>query len=283
MNRQDVVLTGVPRSGTTLSCYLLNKLPNVVALNEPIAPLSLKGLETEVVIERVQDFFSNQRRLVLESGIAASMSINGAVPDNPMGVRDEVSGRRNVLFNGNTIMVDKRPDSDFTLVMKHPAFFTALLEPLGQRFHCVAVIRNPLAVLLSWNSVSVPISGGRTPVGEAFDSRLAGVLAGEADRISRQLILLSWCYDRYRRFLPSGQIVRYEEIISSGGKALVAVVPAATALDEKLESKNNNRQYDRSIMDKLAARLLASSGAYWDFYSREDVREVLDGLQAASC
>jgi hypothetical protein len=30
-NRQDIVLTGPGRSGTTLACYLLNKLPNTVA------------------------------------------------------------------------------------------------------------------------------------------------------------------------------------------------------------------------------------------------------------
>jgi hypothetical protein len=29
-NRQDIVLTGPGRSGTTLACYLLNKLPNTV-------------------------------------------------------------------------------------------------------------------------------------------------------------------------------------------------------------------------------------------------------------
>jgi hypothetical protein len=283
MNRQDVVLTGVPRSGTTLSCYLLNKLPNVVALNEPIAPMSMAGLETGIVTDRIQEFFSTQRRLILESGIAASMSVNGAIPDNPMGVRDEVSGRRKVIFNGNTTVIDKRLDSNFTLGMKHPAFFTALLEPLGQRFNCVAIVRNPLAVLLSWNSVSVPISEGRTPVGEAFDSGLARLLGAEADRISRQLILLSWFFDRYRRFLPSEKIVRYEEIISSGGKALATVVPAATALDEKLVSKNSNRQYDRMIMDNLAAKLLASPGAYWDFYSRKEVSVVLDEMKVASC
>ena len=32
----NIVLTGIPRSGTTLTCHLLNKVPNVVALFEPM-------------------------------------------------------------------------------------------------------------------------------------------------------------------------------------------------------------------------------------------------------
>jgi hypothetical protein len=38
VNRNNVVLTGTGRSGTTLVCYLLNKLPNTEAPSEPIAP-----------------------------------------------------------------------------------------------------------------------------------------------------------------------------------------------------------------------------------------------------
>jgi hypothetical protein len=35
--RANVVLTGLPRSGTTLVCRLLNKLPDTVALHEPLS------------------------------------------------------------------------------------------------------------------------------------------------------------------------------------------------------------------------------------------------------
>ena len=35
---RNIVITGPGRSGTTLTCHLLNKLPNTVALSEPINP-----------------------------------------------------------------------------------------------------------------------------------------------------------------------------------------------------------------------------------------------------
>lgn len=40
----DIILTGIARSGTTLSCSLLNKLPQCVALHEPMNPDDLVGL-----------------------------------------------------------------------------------------------------------------------------------------------------------------------------------------------------------------------------------------------
>lgn len=46
-NRANVVLTGLPRSGTTLACRLLNLLPDTVALHEPIAPGRFAGLADE--------------------------------------------------------------------------------------------------------------------------------------------------------------------------------------------------------------------------------------------
>ena len=52
--------------------------------------------------------------------------------------------------------------------------------------------------------------------------------------------MLDWACEIYRRELPEENIVRYEDIIESSGKALSAVVPAAEELDEPLESKNLN-------------------------------------------
>jgi len=58
---QDILITGLPRSGTTLTCHLLNKLPNSVALHEPLSPDTLKGLDEAGLVETIQQFFSAQR------------------------------------------------------------------------------------------------------------------------------------------------------------------------------------------------------------------------------
>jgi hypothetical protein len=89
------------------------------------------------------------------------------------------------------------------------------------------------------------------------------------------LKMLDWACEMYRRELPEENIIRYEDIIDSGGKALSAVVPAAEELDEPLENMNLNPIYDRRMMVEVGERLLRSEGAYWHFYTRESVEDLL--------
>ena len=70
-------------------------------------------------------------------------------------------------------------------------------------------------------------------------------------------------------------VIRYEDVVSSRGKALEVVVPSAQHLDEPLGSKNLNPLYDREQMLRLGEKLLASEGAYWHFYTRESVEKLL--------
>jgi len=50
----DIILTGIARSGTTLTCALLNKLPQTVALHEPMNPAELVGLDVHTAfLDRV--------------------------------------------------------------------------------------------------------------------------------------------------------------------------------------------------------------------------------------
>ena len=46
-------------------------------------------------------------------------------------------------------------------------------------------------------------------------------------------------------------------------------------LEEPLQSRNRNPDYADTDVQRLAERLLASEGAYWHFYTREDVAQVL--------
>jgi hypothetical protein len=100
------------------------------------------------------------------------------------------------------------------------------------------------------------------------------------DRVERQLYLLSYFYSQYDRHLPIQAVIRYEDMINSGGRTLSCMVTSAAALSEHLESRN--KQYDQESMDSLAQRLLESEGVYWKFYSREDVESLWRSTYAAS-
>ena len=58
---------------------------------------------------------------------------------------------------------DRHLTPGFDLVVKHNALFTALLPDLLSAFPVYGIVRNPLAVLASWNAVNLPVKQGRIP------------------------------------------------------------------------------------------------------------------------
>ena len=283
MNRKNVVLTGTGRSGTNLVCHLLNKLPNTVALSEPIAPGKFENWmpDREAVCDQIELYYRRMRRRARKEGIVISKHVGGVVPDNSKG---EIGGVRRRIAEKGEITLQKELSAGFTLAIKQPGLFTALLPILAKRFPCYAIVRNPLAVMASVNSIRGRNEKTRgTPAARRFDPdflRHVGNRKANAahDPSTSRFMRLDAYFDRYQKVLPRTRILRYEDIVSSGGRALQVIVPAAGELDEPLESKNLNPLYDKSKMLHLGERLLQSEGAYWNFYSRKSVEEMLAHL-----
>ena len=274
---RTVLITGVPRSGTTLVCSLLNKLPDVVALHEPMDVWDFsKCRDSEALAKTIENFCAEARRSLREDGYAISKHVGGEIRDNAAGEAVEPSGNRVRRTEHGKIQIDKPLSENFTLAIKHPLAFTALVESLSKQFEFFAVIRNPLATLGSWNSLDwLKVKKGRTPIAEKLDSDLARQLAGESDAIERQIQILEWSYDRYRQFLPDRAVMKYEDLIATRARELARFFPAAAELDEDLVSKNLNKHYDRALMIDLGHRLLRRDGPLWNFYSKSDVEDLL--------
>ena len=281
----NVVLTGLPRSGSTLTCHLLNLCADTVALHEPIPVQSLaREHGVDALPGRIEAYYADARRSLLEDRRAVSKTVGGRVPDNTFGegrsgadgLRQSLASRQEVSFEG------KKLSPDFTLAIKHNSAFAALLERLAERFPCYGVVRHPLAVLSSWNSVALPVQGGFIPVGQAIDPALDAALRRIEDRTERQFYLLEWFFARLTTVLGPARIVRYEDTVASGGRALEIVTPAARHLAEPLASKNRNTVYDAARTLDLGERLLERAGTFWEFYARESVEEMLAPLRSAA-
>ena len=96
MDPNDVVITGLPRSGTTLTCELLNAVPNTVALDEPMDRAAWSGrprgavskmlrrkssraLDPKHFMGEVDRFFDQTRRSLIEGKGATSLNVGGEV------------------------------------------------------------------------------------------------------------------------------------------------------------------------------------------------------------
>jgi hypothetical protein len=281
----DALLTGLPRSGTTLTCELLNLVPDTVALDEPmdwqafaqgVPPGSLTPAQA---CANVATFVAATRRSIQADGVAITKHVDGKVTGKKISDVFDRSQVRIGLAQRGEIEIGKHLGDGFRLVIKQVAGFTALLEPLRERFAVYALVRNPLSVLNSWQTVPLPIREGHVVFGEALDISLARRLAAIDDPLDRQLHLLAWFFGRFKDLLLATSVVRYEDIVAHGGRPLRQVSAAAADLDVPLKSRNKNPSvYKAEATRRLGARLLATDGPWWHFYPPSSVQELLDEL-----
>jgi hypothetical protein len=277
MAAENILLTGTGRSGTTLTCHMLNSLPDTVALFEPMKVKDFAERTPEEIADDIDEFCAEQRRSIHERGVATSKQVGGVMPSNPYDAqKTNDAGLRTKVVSKGKVAVDKPLDEDFGLVVKHISAFAAVLEKLVQRFPVYAVVRNPLPVLASWNSIDFNLRKGHIPAAERLDPELRDALASIEDPLDRQLHIMAWFHGKFRRNLPDESIIRYETIVETGGSCLGVIRPSAASLSEPLESRNLNQIYDREMVERVGERLLASEGAHWETYPKESVEQLLE-------
>ena len=281
VNGQNLVLTGVPRGGTTLACQLLRECHNAVALFEPMDVASLPRGDHQAAVAEVVRFFAEARAQLLRDGTAPSKQVDGQVPDNLFANALGEDGQRQLLAAHGLIRVQPRPLPDFTLIIKHNAAFTALLPELALRFRALAIVRHPLAVLASWNSVDLPVRAGRIPAGERLDPELAARLDHEPDRMARQLIVLEWFFSCFDRVLPAQDILRYEDIVASQGAVLRTRAGLEGEPRTELSERNASTLCPVAEIPLLAEALIRQPGPWQRWYPLDTIAPLAARMLAA--
>ena len=166
------------------------------------------------------------------------------------------------------------------MVIKHNALFSALLEELVGAFEVYAVIRNPLAVLVSWQTVDLPVYSGHIPMGEMFDAELTSLLATKASTLDRQLVLLSWFFKRYDELIDLSHIIRYEELIASNGECLQTISKKPLEVETRLDAQTQVARISAEQLTTLRDALLSSPNVAEPFYSSSEIEAEYLRLRA---
>ena len=270
MIRSTRLLCGVPRSGSSLCCRLAGGAPDTVALSEPIDPRVFESTpDPKEACARIREFAATAREGLLADGRARSVQVNGRLNDDQVSEAGSAEGLRQPRGGLGEVRFDKPLSDDFILLIKHNALFAALLDPLADDFPVFGLVRNPVAVLASWQTVDLPVRKGRIPMGERFDPRLSRALDDEPDTLRRQICVLNWFFARFREHLPPERVVRYEDVVATDGLSLFSRL-GATPRPEPLESRNANALYDAVPIGAILASAQASEGAWSPWYSHSD-------------
>ena len=208
----DVIITGVPRSGTSYLCNLLHRFDNCVALNEPqeiFAPLM-----EQLVPWGVATLYRDIRRDILDGRPIRNKLKDGQVVHDTA----EVSGRSEYVPSV------ARPE--FVLAMKNTVTFLNRMDSLQRVLpdaRIVACIRNPFDTIASWKRSFAHLRAADVasiPVGHVKDPFLTPSQRASLEAVVSMpsLPLRRAAYWRYlaglvRERMEQVVVVRYPELV----------------------------------------------------------------------
>ncbi len=143
-------------------------------------------------------------------------------------------------------------ERDFVLLMKSPVIYTAVLPTIVSdgHFKVLVIIRDPLATLLSWNSVNFPISKGRLPAGELYWPKLREVGDLNCTLFERQARIWELFASRYLEYQDSIILLRYEDLVAHQ----FAVVDSLKLPRRAVDIKDMNRSPAYNVAKVSAIR-----------------------------
>ena len=281
---RDVILTGMPRSGTTLACSLLNRSDRVLALVEPMDVGALAGLGSAGARREAVLGFCAQVRADIAAGrpVRQGLLPDGR-PDNTFAEAPGQGGLRQSVIRREKAVVGRVLAPGYRLVIKHPNAFTALLPALKAAFDCFALVRNPLAALGSWQTLKLGLRKGRAPMAERLDAELAAALDACPDALARQVCLVNWYFRRYAADLPAGRVLRYEDLVAAPGEVLGRIDASVAGVQAALSPRNRNPVYDRAFMRRALAALLGAPERAWAaHYDEDELAALVDGPEQSA-
>ena len=256
-------------------------MPGIVGLSEPIGrDLSSTAGDADSACTLIERFIERTRARAIAEGVVPTVHVDGRLDDDRVDAEAGDDRLRMRRGERGEIPTTAALAPDFGLLIKHNAFFAALLPHLATRFDCLAIVRNPVAVLASWQTVDLPVARGRIPAAEQFDDGLRVALDAEPDLLLRQVAVVDWFFRQYEACLDARRIIRYEELVDTGGGVLYQALGTARAPLETLVSRNDNPAYAVADADGLLRALLDRGGAWSAFYSASELTAAAAGMSA---
>jgi hypothetical protein len=271
------LLTGIPRSGTTLACKILNEVNNVVALHEPIDPQRLSPQPNKACKEIFEQVKTLRKAIIngepFEHGDKSGIDLDNPVALDYQDNKDQSEPIRQLKAQRGVTTLARQTE-DMRLIVKQNALFAALAAKLSIEFKMVAIIRNPIKVLLSWMTVDLPVNKGRLPAGEKYAVDLVNRLNSN-NTLEKQLTIYKWFIQQYA---TNGVLMlKYEDILNSQGQALYQ------AFDIKADSTINlsepTRKYPTQCVNQIKdnAELIVKTLAC-KYYSSQAIENAIKAL-----
>lgn len=210
---RNLIVTGLPRAGTTLIAALLDGLSDMVCINEPKwqSRWSREAVSRTAYVEALVADFGHVRKVLLSGG-----SLMERVTRDGGALTNYFDEQRNRIAVDLAPVIRAGLGEAFCLAMKHNAHYACVLPDLAERndVAVLAIIRHPVATLASWRSVDLPVSRGRMPAAEPFWPELRDIHQSTDDLLAKQARILELIFARFAALNDRITIVKLEDILA---------------------------------------------------------------------
>ena len=254
---ERVLVTGIPRSGTTLVTAMINDLDRSLCLSEPsrhVEWLETSSSRREYADHVIGDFDSVLAEIKRNGKVFDRRSADGASVTNyfERGLGGKVCEKFTVMEVSVTV-----EGEDFLLGFKHNAHYTGVLSEFADSgIPILAIVRNPVDVILSWRSLTIPITSGRLPAAERFWPEIAEIVQSDSDILQKQVRIYSLFTRRYLEFSGAVNVLRYEDIVEQPAilaghfGRLSSGTIAVNPVDSRLYPNSAERDTIRRCLDR---------------------------------
>jgi hypothetical protein len=212
----NVIITGMPRGGTTLASALIDGLPDTVCLNEPDwQTTSFSTNPMNYAKWLVGDFVRVRRKLERCEPIPERRAADGAAVTNYYSYDKETgtttSNYQTVRFTRSGLT------REFNLAIKHNGPFLGALPSLVELewFTIIAIVRHPIPVIHSWRSLQLPVSRGQMPNAVGYWQEMAQLTAAPMGLLEKQVRMYDLICRRLYELRGAIRMVPYEAIIEN--------------------------------------------------------------------
>lgn len=251
----NTLITGIPRSGTTLVTSIVDSLSNTVALNEPLShatwPMEHPEASAEDYVTYIKRDFEQLRKSILNTHSVYDWRDEKGNP-----VTDYYKSKNAPKLKPLNLE-SRHLTPGFRLAVKHNAPYLAVLDKLAKPpdFTLLVVIRNPIDVIYSWRSLNIPISRGKLPHGIFYWPELKDITDAKIPLIEKQVRIYDLLCKKIAESQQALRLIRYESLIQNDINlpALLGGSYAQNIIPVKATSKPLPSEYITSVKSLLAS------------------------------
>ncbi len=271
--KSNNLITGIPRSGTTLITSLIADNHKAVVFSEPewLKSIRLSSVTSKEFTKELMNQISSLRTDI-DQNKPLKLKINKATQKTPTNYyqRDK-SGEVITIKNEECVYLEKE-FAKHPFYIKSNAQFTACLSDLIQSnaFKIYCIIRNPISCIMSWRSLKIPVSYGNMKIAEKYSTTFSDFTSGSTDLLHKQVLIIDWFYREFFNQSESVEIIKYEDLLTDTQGIISQITGNQSPNIDKLVSGNKNKYYDHSEKQLIQDCLIKYGHHYKKFYENLD-------------